>query len=140
MPLKVTNISYKLVILMCYFVSSWSILRQVPSRYEMSQQQQRSGDPSVTSTSGSSSSSSSTAVTSRRARNQYAASLNATVSLGEMLGNPLEISNDLLVQQTTRRRSHHNSNSAAAIEDNNNSVDVYHAATTFAQLHRVSNY
>ena len=138
MPLKVTNISYKLVILMCYFVSSWSILRQVPSRYEMSQQQ-RSGDPSVTSAIGSSSSSS-TAVTSRRARNQYAASLNATVSLGEMLGNPLEISNDLLVQQTTRRRSHHNSNSAAAIEDNNNSVDVYHAATTFAQLHRVSNY
>ena len=132
MPLKVTNISYKLFILMCYFVSSWSILRQVPSRYEMSQQQQqRGGDPSVTSTSGGSSSS--TAVTSRRARNQYAASLNATVSLGEMLGNPLEISNDLLVQPT--RRSHHNSNSAG--EDNNNSVDVYHAATTFAQLHRV---
>ena len=136
MPLKVTNISDKLFILMCYFVSSWSILRQVPSRYEISQQQQ-SGDPSVTSTSGSSSSSSSAAVTSRRARNQYAASLNATVSLGEMLGNPLEISNDLLVQQTTRR-SHLSSNSAAAgIEDNNNSVDVYHAATTFAQLHRV---
>ena len=121
-------------ILMCYFVSSWSILRQVPSRYEMSQQQQRSGDLSVTSTIGSSSSNS-TAVTSRRARNQYAASLNATVSLGEMLGNPLEISNDLLVQQTTRRS--HRSNSAAGIEDNNNSVDVYHAATTFAQLHRV---
>ena len=120
---------------MCYFVSSWSILRQVPSRYEISQQQ-RGGDPSVTSTSGSSSSNS-TAVTSRRARNQYAASLNATVSLGEMLGNPLEISNDLLVQQTTRR-SHLSSNSAAGgIEDNNNSVDVYHAATTFAQLHRV---
>ena len=131
-----TNISYKLFILMCYFVSSWSILRQVPSRYEMSQQQ-RGGDPSVTSTIGSSSSSNSTAVTSMRARNQYAASLNATVSLGEMLGNPLEISNDLLVQQTTRR-SHLSSNSAAAgIEDNNNSVDVYHAATTFAQLHRV---
>ena len=137
MPFKVTNVSYKLVILMCYFVSSWSILRQVPSRYEMSQQQQqRGGDPSVTSTIGSSSSSNSTAVTSRRARNQYAASLNATVSLGEMLGNPLEISNDLLVQQT--RRSHLSSNSAAGgIEDNNNSVDVYHAATTFAQLHRV---
>ena len=135
MPFKVTNISYKLVILMCYFVSSWSILRQVPSRYEMSQQQ-RGGDPSVTSTIGSSSSSNSTAVTSMRARNQYAASLNATVSLGEMLGNPLEISNDLLVQPT--RRSHLSSNSAAAgIEDNNNSVDVYHAATTFAQLHRV---
>ena len=108
-------------------------MRQVPSRYEMSQQQ-RSVDPSVTSTSGSSSSS--TAVTSRRARNQYAASLNATVSLGEMLGNPLEISNDLLVQQTTRR-SHHSNSAAGGIEDNNNSVDVYHAATTFAQLHRV---
>ena len=59
-----------------------------------------------------------------RARSQYQASLNANISLGEMLGNPLEISNDLLAQSQT----------------NNTSMDVYHAATTFAQLHRVCLY
>lgn len=95
-------------------LSSWTILRQAPSAFEMRQQRnQRDSSGGVSGTTS-------------RARNQYNASLNATVSLGEMLGNPLEISNDLLVQPTRHLN-----------DGNSNSVDVYHAATTFAQLHRV---
>ncbi|XP_067945731.1 activating molecule in BECN1-regulated autophagy protein 1A-like [Watersipora subatra] len=59
--------------------------------------------------------------TAGRARNHYQSSLNADISLGEMLGNPLEISNDLLAQQGF----------------GDGTPDVYHAATAYSQLHQI---
>lgn len=96
----------------CCIFSSWRILRSTPSIFEVSQLRQRSqlNEPSARDAAA-------------RARSQYEASMNATVSLSDMLGNPLEISNELLVHQAPTSDSH---------------VDIYHAATTYAQLHRVS--
>ena len=99
------NSVYAVVLVTC---SSWNILRQPPTVLELSRQRRRSEN--------------SQAASAARARNQYNASLSATVSLDEMLGNPLEISNDLIVHQRPSGES---------------GVDIYHAATAYAQLHRV---